>query len=133
MNKKVYEKIKQEIIEKGIADGGLVGVGTINNVSKWSFLTVFLGFTMQNRSDCDYAFSVMGDSLIVVPYKQKTLFYQDGSSIKKENIALAKVQANSFFFKTVDGKKKRFQILKGKDDFKGIVAALGFEKNKTQK
>ena len=53
MNKKVYEKIKQEIIEKGIADGGLVGVGTINNVSKWSFLTVFLGFTMQNRSVCD--------------------------------------------------------------------------------
>ena len=133
MKKAVYEEIKKELVEKGFADNGCVAVCGVYNVGWYTLFGGLLGAIVTERSNCDWIISKRNDELIVIPYAKKTLVYEQGVSIKKQNIIKASLIVRRFTFKTVDKKKTSYLVQRGtKDDLKQILIDLGLIENKSK-
>lgn len=125
MKKVLYEQVKQEIISKGIADNGCVAVGYVYNVGWYTFLGALGGLIVTERSNCKYIFSKRNDEIVIIPYAQRTIMYNQGIVIKKDKIAKTKRFGSRVTFRLSDKKKTSYVIEKGLDNMKQILVDLG--------
>lgn len=124
MKKEVYEKCKAELIEKGMADDGIVGVARIYDMPWYNVFTGLLGSITTEVGKYDMCFCMQGMELLVIPYMDGELNYDQMFKFHKDDIVKFKGWNLAFKIKT---KKKTYsyQIRREKPAFKEIRKRLG--------
>ncbi len=128
MTKKQLPAIQKELMEKGLSDDGVVGVGTVYKVPWYGYLLGMLGMLVTQETKGELLFMVRGDMLIVVRYYLGKILYNEAFGIKKEHITKFKVGAIYLKFQTTDKKKYKFLMkrIDNQKPFNKIQERLGF-------
>ena len=129
-----YYDIKNELIEKGLADDGLVALGEKPFNATENLGSLLLG-VKKGFSGKSHAITKQGDKIVIYPFTTKGVCYDEALTLEKDNIL--KVSVYNFIvcevrFKTNIKKFKKLwlPITIGKDDAKEILSQLGLRKKK---
>lgn len=129
-----YDNIKDELIEKGLADDGLVAMGSKPIGANENLGSLLLG-VKKGFSGKDHAITKQGDKIVIYPFTTKGVCYDEAITLEKENIVKVSIYNFMAFevrFKTnLKGYKKLWlPITTGKDDVKQILELLELRKKK---
>ncbi len=115
------KKLTEELKVKELADDGLVAWG--QNSSGAMFGAVGAALAGMHTISCK------GDKIVIIPFSNKEIRFDDGLMIDKKEIRRAKVSGlltAKLKIETVDGKSNSYSITQGKTAVKQILAKLGF-------
>lgn len=121
-----YKKLKAELIEKKLADDGLVAWG--QNISQAAFWGGAIGAAIASASNEMYTISKVGDKIAIIPFVNKAILYDKAYAFQKDKITKAKLGGIGVYSKlkitTIDGKVHAYNISQGKKDVKSILEKL---------
>ncbi len=128
-----YKKIKEELIEKKYAQGGLVALCQTNTrMGVAGAMGGLLGAALSNIGNKKYAITKVGEQLVFVPYTSKEIDYKSAFAYKKDKLKYVKVSGwgglSSVKIETISGKKHLYSVTGGKKDLKAILEALQIPK-----
>lgn len=118
--------LKRELGQRGLADNNLVAFGaTVNNVG---FLFGAVGAALAYSNAKYHAISVSGNRIIVMPYNNKQILFDQGVAYSRQNIASAQIKG--LFSKTlklnfVNGQSVKLNITTGASEVKQMLNMLG--------
>ena len=123
------KKLTEELTAKGLADNELVAWG--QNVNAMAgFLGGAIGGAIAGATTRMHTISCKGDKIVVIPFSNKEIKYDEGVMIDKSKIKSAKISSGLWSSKlkieTVSGKSIAYSITQGKDAVKQILSKLGF-------
>ena len=123
------KKLTDELSAKGLADNGLVAWGQNANAMA-GFLGGAIGGAIAGAATRMHTISCKGDKIVVIPFSNKEIKYDEGVMIDKSKIKSAKISSGLWSSKlkieTVSGKSIAYSITQGKDAVKQILSKLGF-------
>lgn len=111
-------KLKEELVAKGMAEDGLVGWGQNNHIGG-----VFAA--MLSKMHC---ISKVGNRLVVIPFSNKEIDFSQAVGFSRDYITSAKVSGmltGTLKLSLADGTSYTFNIMQGKNDVKEILKRLG--------
>lgn len=114
------KSLTSELVAKGMADNGLVAWGQSGSGSL--FGAVGSAFAPM------HAISKQGDNILITPFSNKEVKYDNCVSISKLDINSAKVSglfSAQLVLVLKSGETKKYPITQGKDAVKQILSALG--------
>lgn len=117
--------VKEELISKGMAEGGLVAFARSNNGMMGAYLGGMMGSAIQMATAKHYAIVKSEDKILVIPYKKGEILYDKTEVYAKEDILKAKLSWTSKFkIKMRNGKKRVVYIEMFPKDLKEILKQL---------
>ena len=118
------ETITKEMVEKDMADDGLVAWG--QNSSKMVFWFGLIGAAFASY----HVISKKGDRILITPFKSKKIMFEESKYVEKANILSAEIKGGLFgtklVIKTKDKQKFNINITQGKEAVEQILKLLGF-------
>ncbi|MBO5884677.1 MAG: hypothetical protein J6Q51_02670 [Clostridia bacterium] len=115
------KKLAQELVEKGMADNGLIAWGQNS-----SGLLGAVGAIIAPM----HVISKVGNLIVVTPFSNKQIFFEKAIAYKKENMINAKLKGGLFGaslkLEMKSGKTYKYSIIQGKAELKQMLKELGF-------
>lgn len=130
-----YNDVKNELIEKGLADDNLVALGEQPISPAENLGSLILGVKKHLPGSSSHAITKQGDKIVIYPFSTKGILYNEALTLEKSDIVKVSVYNFMVFevrFKTTikHFKKLWLPITLGKDDMKQILSLLGLSKKK---
>ena len=117
--------IKNALIEKGIAEGGLVAFARSNNGNLGGFLGGAIGSAIQMATAERYAIVKFQEKIIIIPYEKDRVLYDKAETFAKQDIEKIKLSwTNKFKIKMKNGTKRVVYIEMFKKDLKEMLKQL---------
>ncbi len=122
-----YKNLKEQLVAKKYSQDGLVAMGMAKHVK---VVGGAIGAAINAKKDNRwYAFSRVNTKLVIVAFDEKQIDFKSAIAIDASKITKVKVTGFGFYsglhFWTTDGKKKSYEILKGKKDLQEIFKKMG--------
>lgn len=111
-------KLKKELVEKNLADEGLVAWGQNARMSGIVSSVTTPMFTISKSNN----------KIMVIPFNNKMISYDKAISFEKNKIESAKIKGiigSKLVIKTTDGNEYKYSITQGKNSVKQILISLG--------
>lgn len=117
--------VKSTLIEKGIAEGGLVAFARSNNGNLGGFLGGAIGSAIQMMTAEHYAIVKFEEKIIIIPYEKDRVLYDKAEIFAKKDIEKIKLSwTNKFQIKMKNGSKRVVFIEMFKKDLKEMLKQL---------
>lgn len=117
--------VKSTLIEKGIAEGGLVAFARSNNGNMGGLLGGAIGSAIQMMTAEHYAIVKFEEKIIIIPYEKDRVLYDKAETFAKNDIEKIKLSwTNKFKIKMKNGSKRVVFIEMFKKDLKEMLKQL---------
>lgn len=122
-----YKKIKEELVEKKLADDGLVALCSTGSQTAGLWFGIIGALISASKSKY-YAVTKVGEKIALIPYTSKKIDTEAALGYNKSNISKIKIGGagaySSIQISTVDGKTQKYSIIQGKKDLQTIVEKM---------
>ena len=118
--------LKRELGQRGLADNNLVAFG--QNVSNVGYLFGAVGSAIAHASAKMHAISISGNRIIVMPFTNKEILFDQGVAYSRQNIASAKVSgllSKTLKLNFVNGQSVKLNITAGAGEVKKMLNMIG--------
>ena len=118
--------VKEELIQKGLAEGGLVAFARSNNGMTGALLGGAIGSAIQMASAENYAVVKFQNKIIILPYTKDKVVYEKAETFAKDDISKVKLTwTGKFKIVMKNGLKRVVYIQMFKRDLKEMLVQLG--------